>query len=152
MFALLFQLRWKGASHTRKKILEPFKILSKDAWLVHMSLPMSSSKQPILKGEMSSRSTFKHWKNIRLIWSYSSPTSEGKSLLTTNRTLRRLLCLLVLLPWRHLLHLKKNKCQVHARSKIIELHTSHSARVHCIPTVCLVIAIHCTYIHVGCFL
>ena len=90
---------------------------------------MTSSKQPTPRGGTSFSSSLKHWKDRKLTWSHSSPTSEGKSLLTTNRTLSRpSLLLLVLLPWRHLPLLKKNQCQVHG-SHTIELHT-HTHTMH----------------------
>ena len=120
-------LRWKRASYTLKKMSEPFRLLSKCIPLP--SLPMTSSKQPTPRGETSSSSSLKHWKDRKLSWSHTSPTSEGKSLLTTNRTLSRpSLLLLVLLPWRHLPLLKKNQCQVHG-SHTIELHT-HTHTMH----------------------
>ena len=104
---------------------------------------MTSSKQPTPRGETSSSSSLKHWKDRKLSWSHTSPTSEGKSLPTTNRTLSRpSLHLLVQLPWRHLPLLKKNKCQVHG-SHTIELHThTHTQCMrHCIE--CTVVAIRC---------
>ena len=137
-------LRWKRASYTLKKMSEPFRLLSKCIPLP--SLPMTSSKQPTPRGETSSSSSLKHWKDRKLSWSHTSPTSEGKSLLTTNRTLSRpSLHLLVLLPWRHPPHLKKNKCQVHG-SHTIELytHTMHEAlyRVLAIHCMCWVLYFH----------
>ena len=136
MFVLSPPPRWKRASHTLKKMSEPFRLHSKCIWVPYKPfLPITSSKQPTPRGETSSSSSLKHWKNRNLTWSHTSPTSEGKSLPTTKRTLSRLsLHLLVLLPWRHLPLLKKNQCQVHG-SHTIELHTHtmHEAlhRVHC---------------------
>ena len=95
-----------------------------------LSLLMFSFKQPTPKGETSSSSSLKHWKNARLTWSHTSPTSEGKSLLTTNRTLSWLsLLLLVLLPWQHLLHLTESKRQVHG--SYTPCHTVHERIALC---------------------
>ena len=109
-------LRWKWDSNTREKMSEPFRILFRGIWIIYMkpSLLLTSSKQPIPWRQMSSSSSLKHWKNWRLTSSHTSPTSEGKSLLTTNRTLSRQSCLLVLLPWRNWHRLKENECQVAA--------------------------------------
>ena len=104
-------LRWRRASHTLVKMSEPSSLHFKCTQVIYKpSLLMLSSNQPTPRGETSSGCSLKHWKNRRLTW---SGTSEGKSLFTTNRTLSRLLLLLLAqLPWRHQQHLTYNKCQV----------------------------------------
>lgn len=133
-------VRWEGASHTRKKMSEPFRILSEGTWLPSL---LTSSKQPNPRGEISLSSSLIYWKSRRLTRSHTSLTWERKSLLTTNRTLSKHLCLLLLLPWQHLLYLEKYQCQVHSSHTYTHANPPSCPQVHCIE--CLVVAISCSY-------